>query len=127
MSARGQEIIFESDGANGSTISKDFVNAPSTLPSALTEGLDSSSLNPGFSFEVFQGKVFQTSRQGFNSHVFSSVVWFTLRCVEYSLADNIERRIESPMQRFTRIRAELSELKSDLDALVAFFFLILLF
>jgi hypothetical protein len=66
MSVRGQEIIFESEGASGPTISKDFGNASGTLPSALTEGLDSSSINPGFSFEVFRGKIFQTSRQGFD-------------------------------------------------------------
>jgi hypothetical protein len=38
--------------------------------------------------------------------------------IEYSLADTIERRVESPLQRFVRLRQELSELKSDLDVMV---------
>ena len=37
---------------------------------------------------------------------------------EYSIADRVERRVESPLQRFVRLRQEMAELKSDLDIMV---------
>jgi hypothetical protein len=38
---------------------------------------------------------------------------------EYSLADQIERRVESPLQKFARLRAEIAELESDLDVVTS--------
>lgn len=51
-------------------------------------------------FSVFQGKgdVYLDSTMGV-----------------YSLADRIERRAESPMQRYSRLRAELDDLKNELN------------
>ena len=40
-----------------------------------------------------------------------------LTIVEYSLADSTEKRIESPMEKFSRLRAELDDLKDELDDL----------
>eukprot|EP01036_Dinobryon_divergens_P032556 gene32556-42172_t len=37
---------------------------------------------------------------------------------EYSLADSIERRVESPLQRYSRLKMELEQLKFDLDGVV---------
>jgi hypothetical protein len=37
---------------------------------------------------------------------------------EYSLADQVERRVESPFQRFTRLRAELQELQADVTVML---------
>lgn len=34
-----------------------------------------------------------------------------------SRADSVERRVESPLQRFARLRSELADLKADLDAM----------
>jgi len=54
-------------------------------------------LNARAAFEVFAGKAYHQT---------------------YSLADPIERRVESPLQRFARLRGELDDLVGDLDALV---------
>ena len=34
---------------------------------------------------------------------------------EFSLADRVERRVESPLQKFARLRAEVEELRGDLE------------
>lgn len=34
-----------------------------------------------------------------------------------SRADSVERRVESPLQRFARLRSELADLKADLDVM----------
>jgi hypothetical protein len=36
---------------------------------------------------------------------------------EFSLADRVERRVESPLQKFARLRAEVEELRGDLDVI----------
>ena len=36
---------------------------------------------------------------------------------EFSLADRVERRVESPLQKFARLRAEVEELRGDLEAI----------
>jgi hypothetical protein len=56
-------------------------------------------LSPSDAFEVFSGKVFSA-------------------LTEFSQADMVERRAESPIQRLSRLRAELEELKGDLDTMV---------
>lgn len=61
--------------------------------------ITSANLNPSAAFEVFAGKSF------FNRS-------------NYSLADTIEKRTESPLQRFARLRGELDDLQNDLDAIV---------
>ena len=55
------------------------------------------SLNPRTAFEVFAGKTYHQQ--------------------SYSIADSNERRTESPMQRFARLRGELDDLVGDLDSL----------
>ena len=97
---RGHEIIFESSDDNSSgkeTVIPQVVRATAAGGPAASEGIDSAHINPSASFEVFQGKIYNIPGN------------------EYTFADSIERRVESPMQRFVRLRAELSELKSDLE------------
>ena len=62
-------------------------------------GIVRDGLNPRAAFEVFAGKVYFPQQQSF------------------TLADSNEKRVESPVQRFSRLRGELDELVSDLDAL----------
>ena len=60
--------------------------------------ITTNNITPAEAFEVFQGKVFFTRN-------------------EYTLSDSIEQRVETPMQRFTRLRIELESLQSDLMSL----------
>ena len=60
--------------------------------------ITTNNITPTEAFEVFQGKVFFTRN-------------------EYTLTDSIEQRVETPMQRFTRLRIELESLQSDLMSL----------
>ena len=60
--------------------------------------ITTTTVSPAEAFEVFRGKVFFTRN-------------------EYTLSDSIEQRVETPMQRFTRLRIELEELQSDLSSL----------
>ncbi len=99
---RGHEVIFES--SDDSSLGKETVlsaaltgRATATGGSGAVEGIDSTHIIPSASFEVFQGKIYNIPGN------------------EYTFADSVERRVESPMQRFVRLRAELSELKSDLE------------
>lgn len=36
---------------------------------------------------------------------------------EYSLVDSIEKRVESPFQKYSRLRAEVEELQNDLKSI----------
>ena len=60
--------------------------------------ITTTTVSPSDAFEVFQGNVFFTRN-------------------EYTYSDSIEQRVETPMQRFTRLRIELEELQSDLSSL----------
>ena len=57
-------------------------------------------ISPLAAFEVFAGKTFHQQQTSF------------------TLADSVERRAESPMQRFARLRGELDDLSRDLDSMV---------
>ena len=41
---------------------------------------------------------------------------------EYSIADNIEKRVESPFQRFARLRSEVQELQNDVQIMLQVLF-----
>ncbi|KAJ1383201.1 hypothetical protein B484DRAFT_22901, partial [Ochromonadaceae sp. CCMP2298] len=66
----------------------------------LSSELEEPRLDPEAAFAVFNGRLFSSE------------------AAEYSLADTIERRAESPLQRFARLRGELDALKFDLDGMV---------
>jgi hypothetical protein len=38
---------------------------------------------------------------------------------EYVVPDSVEKRVETPIQKFSRLRMELDELRSDLDSMTA--------
>lgn len=65
------------------------------------EDVNENKLAPDAAFAVFNGKVFHNPGSEY-----------------YSLADSIERRVESPLQRYARLRGELDELRADLDLMV---------
>lgn len=65
------------------------------------EAISEVKLNPEAAFGVFNGKVFSAPKADY-----------------FSLADSIERRAESPLQRYARLRGELDELKTDLESIV---------
>mmetsp|Transcript_37403 Transcript_37403/g.38087 ORF Transcript_37403/g.38087 Transcript_37403/m.38087 type:complete len:376 (+) Transcript_37403:119-1246(+) len=69
------------------------------------EGVDVGQINASEAFEVFQGKAFNIPN-------------IDSKRVDYSVADKVEQRVESPLQRFTRLRAELTELHNDLNSMV---------
>lgn len=37
---------------------------------------------------------------------------------DYSIVDNVEKRVESPFQRYARLRAEVQELQSDVQIML---------
>jgi len=87
------EEIFESEA--------NIPNLPeyaSNVSVPQSEDIDCGSIDAVEAFTIFNGKLYSTSQN-------------------YSIADSIERRAETPMQRFTRLRAELSELHEDMTAM----------
>jgi hypothetical protein len=100
QTAKGEEI-FESDAIVGENSRDAFIDAL-TYKTQTTdkECFITSNINPEEAFQVFNGKVFEISRN------------------EYSVADSVERRVESPLQRYSRLKSELDELKFDLDSMV---------
>jgi hypothetical protein len=103
-SGKGEEI-FESTphSDSGSSSSESSLNNfKSNLlenPRQENTSLLTSSINPEEAFEIFNGKLFGVAR------------------TEYSVADAIERRVESPLQRYSRLRQELDTLTIDLESL----------
>lgn len=103
QSMKGEEI-FESDVAIDSVAAANQLNQfrdgiidrPTNYDK---EGVVVASVRPEDAFQVFNGKLFNVPR------------------TEYSLADSVERRVESPLQRYSRLRIELDQLKSDLDSM----------
>mmetsp|Transcript_31798 Transcript_31798/g.53644 ORF Transcript_31798/g.53644 Transcript_31798/m.53644 type:complete len:438 (+) Transcript_31798:76-1389(+) len=71
-------------------------------------------LNPDRAYGIFNGKIYPPSSvlTGPNHELMYEHSY-------YSLADSVERRAESPLQRYTRLRNELDVLKTDLDTMVA--------
>jgi hypothetical protein len=104
QTVKGEEI-FESDPPvksdavdyNLSTFKDPIAN---NISSADAECIVKSSINPEDAFAVFNGKLFGIAK------------------TEFSIADAIERRTESPLQRYARLRSETDELKVDLDSMV---------
>ena len=104
--ASREEEIFETPSTEISDVSEQklasykesVIDRPAT---ASREGISEAKLNPDAAFGVFNGKVFGVPAQE-----------------TYSLADAIERRAESPLQRYARLKGELDELKFDLDNMV---------
>jgi cell division septum initiation protein DivIVA len=101
-----EEEIFEtpSEPSGGNSESKLTSHKESLIDRPAghrNEDIIESKLNPDAAYGVFNGRMFQSAGVEY-----------------YSLADNIERRIESPLQRFARLRGELDELTSDLNLMV---------
>eukprot|EP01041_Mallomonas_annulata_P009901 gene9901-20594_t len=69
------------------------------------QSVDLGNIDAGLAFEVFQGRIFSVPKQQSSNRS------------EYSIADSVEKRVESPLQRFTRLRSELSELCDDLNSM----------
>eukprot|EP01038_Epipyxis_sp_PR26KG_P014970 gene14970-20139_t len=65
-----------------------------------TKDINTAHLTPEESFQAFNGKLFTLDHQ------------------QYSLADALERRIESPLQKYSRLRSEIESFKLDLDNMV---------
>ena len=101
-----EEEIFESPSVDSvgnseqklSSHKEALIDRPAGLNNA---DIVETRLNADTAFGVFNGKVFHANQVEY-----------------YSLADAIERRAESPLQRLARLRGELDELKSDLDCMV---------
>lgn len=99
--ARGNEEIYESDYVEsmipaGISCNNETAERSYDLKG---DGVEFQSIRPENAFEVFRGKIYGPER------------------VEYSLADAIEKKVESPLQRFARLRAEVEELQSDLEVM----------
>lgn len=103
-SMRGVEEIYETPSIAVEDEKSDSKNYSSRNHEILDkENIDSRSINPSDAFEIFQGKVFTTN--------------FVVFRTEFSVADNVEQRVESPLQRFTRLRSELAGLQDDLNVM----------
>ena len=94
--ARGNEEIFEYNFEDAKGI-ENFIDIPDKKYDENNDGLDYVSLRPEQAFEVFSGKIFGTTT------------------LDYSYADLVERKVESPFQRFARLRAEINDLEKDLS------------
>ena len=119
-----QEEVFEydgSDGPHGSAAAAAAARAEQLHtfremhrakidPFDVSGAVTATSVAPADAFEVFQGKAFYNSRSGSGSGGSSSGT-------EYRYLDSVEQRAETPLQRFTRLRVELTELQADLDSL----------
>ena len=106
MSRTREEEIFETQEASDSGIAE--VKLASHRDSIIQrpnikerEEISEVKLNADAAFGIFNGKVFAAPKTEY-----------------FSLADAVERRAESVMQRFARLRGELDELKFDLDSMV---------
>jgi hypothetical protein len=82
------------------------------------------SLSADEAFQVFNGRLYHTSKRSgdptYNSSSSSTIVSLSQRVDEreyFSMSAALERRsaLESPLERFNRLRMELSDLQSDLD------------
>lgn len=81
-----------------------------------TENIAAQSISASAAFEYFHGKIYESSQR-------KSMFKFKLLTIvglktEYSLADRVEKRIESPFQRFARLRAEVAELQGDVAVMI---------
>jgi hypothetical protein len=100
--SRGAEEIFESVGTGVE------VESPSArVIESNNEDMDRVQVTAKSAFEVFAGKVYLSPGQ--------SEKWRNEDI--YSAADSSEAGAESPLQRFTRLRSELSQLQSDLTVM----------
>lgn len=106
------EEIFESGGGEeaGAVVAeqqarlrqvRDALAYKSTEGGSSGGAISSESLHPERAFEVFGGKTYLGAP-----------------AEHFSLADSVERRVESPLQRFARLRGELDDLSKDLDEMV---------
>ena len=82
------------------------------------------SLSADEAFQVFNGRLYHTSKRSgdpiYNSSSSSTIVSSSQRVDEreyFSMSAALERRsaLESPLERFNRLRMELSDLQSDVD------------
>lgn len=80
------------------------------------------SLNADEAFQVFNGRLYHTTtnRPAYSNSSSSTIISSSQRVDEreyFSMSAALERRsaLESPLERFNRLRMELSDLQSDLD------------
>jgi len=118
-----QEEVFEydgSDGPHGSAAAAAAARAEQLHtfremhrakidPFDVSGAVTATSVAPADAFEVFQGKAFYNSGSSSGSGGSSGT--------EYRYLDSVEQRAETPLQRFTRLRVELTELQADLDSM----------
>lgn len=105
-SNKGEEIFeYIEPGTDGNSV--DLSNLQEQLIQKpwhnlhLNDSITSNSINPEDSFQAFNGKIFGIPSRS-----------------EYSIADSLDKRVESPLERFSRIKCELDQLKFDLDSAV---------
>ena len=103
-----KEEIFESSGEGSGGIGgidnlNQMRNALVYKNADASGAISTESLQPERAFEVFGGKTYLSN---------------SVQATQFSLADTAERRVESPLQRFARLRGELDDLSRDLDGMV---------
>ena len=105
MSSAVGEQIFEYEGESTVDVSPQIHVFKDSLKARLSladndECLSSASINAVNGFEYFSGRLYVGASN------------------EYSIADKIGQRVESPQQRIHRLRSELAALVMDLDQMV---------
>ena len=99
MSSVVGEQIFEYHGESGADVLPQINVFKESLKASADQddALSRASINAARGFEYFNGTIYSPPSS------------------EYSLADKIEQRVESPQQRIQRLKTELADLASDLQ------------
>lgn len=66
------------------------------------DGLNHANMTSEQAFEVFRGKYYHSVNTGID---------------HYALVGSVDRKIETPIEKFARVRSELADLQNDLTAL----------
>lgn len=82
--------------------------------------IESNSISPSNAFNVFQGKSLNYNNAIINDqHIISNAEsLLSINLAEYSLPDDIEKRVATPFQKFALLRADVEDLITDLDRIV---------
>ena len=102
IAVREGEEIFEYNGGDTSSQFEQISAYKDSLKADVSEddAIIRDKIEPEQAFGVFNGKLFLGNRD------------------HYSFSNSVGRRIESPIERFSRLQAELAELESDLSEMV---------
>jgi hypothetical protein len=83
-----------------------------------TPNIETKNILAADAFQYFHGKIYG-SLSGNRTFRLRFALEFTESVAgprsEYSMADSVEKRVESPFQRYARLRAEVEELQNDLS------------